>query len=129
MLYGRDQNGSSSPEPSKELLDVAINTAENACMIRDGFIDQLCDFDFLVSPVASEFRSPGFNDEESKNRDDSVLHRMREQTKLVHIAVEQFPVGSIDIRGYLLDPWGRVWELGDYYIDGYFSPEDFTDPI
>jgi hypothetical protein len=129
LLYGRDQNGSSSPEPSKELLAVATNTAENACRIRDGYIDRICDPDFLVGREATEFRSPGFTDEELMNRDDSVMHRMREQTKLVHIAVEQYPGGSIDIRGYVTDPWGRVWELGDDYIDGYFSPADFTDPI
>ncbi len=67
----------------------------------------------------------GFTHEELLNPSDDVIQRLQSRLRLLHISVEQFPHGSIETCGYVVDAWSRVWQVGDDYVEGWFELDEF----
>ncbi len=125
ILHARDADGNPCLNPSSELIAAAKATECNAPQLRDGFIRQIeCpDPDEVLAnrhlPVT------GFTHEELLNPSDDVIQRLQSRLRLLHISVEQFPHGSIETCGYVVDAWSRVWQVGDDYVEGCFELDEF----
>lgn len=125
ILHARDADGHPCLDPTPELIAAAETTERNAQRLRDGFIRQIeCpDPDEVVANM--DLPVTGFSHEELLNPSDDVVQRLQSRLRLLHISVEQFPNGSIETCGYVVDAWSRVWEVGDDYVEGWFKLDEF----
>lgn len=125
VLHARDADGNPCLEPGPELIAAAESTERNAVSLRDQFIQQ------IGRPDPEEVRTTvglpitGFTEEELLNPSDDVIERLNSRIRLLHLSVEQFPDGAIEICGYVVDAWSRVWQVGDDYIEGWFQLDKF----
>lgn len=109
VLHARDADGNPCPEPCPKLIEAAEATERGATKLRDSFIERLGDLDQDLLDLG-----------------ETALKRPQSQSRLLHIAIEQFPSGGIETCGYVADPWSRVWQVGDDYIEGWYPIDEFT---
>ena len=127
MLHARDGDGNPCFEPGPVLIAAAEATKRNATQLRDAFIQQIGSPDPDEVLANKDLSVTGFSQEELLSPTEALLQRLQRRLRLLHISVEQFPNGSIETCGYVVDAWSRVWQVGDDYIEGWFHINEFSD--
>ena len=108
-------------------MEMAATMIGEASRLRTDYNQHV--IDAFVDPTNledAELEEINVSVEAIRNGNQTAVRNLQDRVSLLYIALERFKESHIDVYGYVRDPWSRVWQVGNDYIEGWFSPEEFS---
>ena len=126
VLYARGPDGEDLPTVPPDLLKRALEIEAEAPKLRGVYKQAI--ISTYVDPAGLEdveLDAIGVSVLEIRRRDSTAIKALQDRVRLLYIAIKLFPDGGICVYGQVVDPWLRVWEVAEGYIEGWNHLKEF----